>query len=195
MTISISYDTLYVDSESFTRAVREYIEQQMRIAAGKFAAAALVRIPIRTGFVASAIGVLAELLGSNANFNPIVAHARQQIRAGASGRSVTGISNFASAEYYYPGAGIKIAKTPENAKQFATPPANIIKTEGLKVSFNFEVDITYFRINDNVAGHAPSAPWGAFKAGEQAFLDYMNTTAVQGMPKIIDYIIKKRVTR
>jgi hypothetical protein len=188
--ISVKYDQLEFDSALFQKTLKDYMNHHMKIAASKFAEAAIKRIPIRTGFVAGAFGVLTDLLGSKAKFNPIVSHTRSQLAT----RFRKGInSKFGAGEYYYPGGGVRILKTPTSGQQFATAPAQIFIQNGFKSTFNFDIDITYFKINENASGHAPTAPWGAFIAGTDAFIKYINEVAVPNLPRIVDFVKKKRI--
>ncbi len=162
------------DKNAFDQALRNSIEKEVKLAAKDFAAAALARIPVRTGFVAGSIGTLTDLLGSQARLNPIVGFTRKILAA--AGRFFSNRPPPASApsEYYYPSRGSSgILKTPTSGRQFATPSGEVFKWQGTSFVFNYEVDISYFRINDSVAGFAPTAPWGAFLAGQEAFETHM----------------------
>ncbi len=162
-----------IDVTAYNRALRAAIEQQMKLAGREFAKAAIVRIPIRSGFAAGAFGTLADLVGDvEARFNP-------------------GIQ--AQREYYY-GSGSKILKTPANGRLFATPAEQVFKWIGETFVFTYDININYFRSQDVSSGPSPSAPWQAFRAGELAFNNYMETIGVTKLPKISDYV-REKVTR
>lgn len=162
-----SVDYIEFDSKKYTEAFVAYVEDLMRLAAGEFAKAALARIPVRTGFVAGAFGSLEDLLGTKARLNPIVSTVR---------------------EFYYPPGGTKILKTPESGRAFATQGHDIFKREGTTLTFSYDIDITYFKINEASAGFAPTAPWQAFTAGEKAFVDYIEKNLGLKQPDANDYI-------
>lgn len=155
--LKVTGATYAFDVDGYRRALQKYVEAKTRLAAVEFAQAALARIPIRTGFVAGAFGALVDLLGPNARFNPIV--------------------GFITREFYY-GSGGKILKTPFSGRKFATKEPDVFKWEGTTFVFNYEVDITYFAINDVTGGHAPTAPWGAFAAAKAAFEAAMHNFGV-----------------
>jgi hypothetical protein len=190
--ISVIYNELSIDTNAYEIVLKRYINDQMKLAAVKFAEAALQRIPVRTGFVAGAFSILTDLLGSAAKFNPIVSHTRSQL-ATKFRKSIN--SKFGVGEYYYPGGGVRILKTPQSGKQFATQPGQIFTQNGATSTFRFNVDITYFQINENVSGYAPTAPWGAFVAGKDAFVKYLRDVAIPGLPKISDFIKRRRVSK
>lgn len=169
------------NSEAFLDEMRKTIEAESKLAARAFASAALRRIPVRTGFVSGAFGTLTDMVGSVARLNPIVSFIRNVLhKAGYKRNLVTG--------EYYRGLGSKILKTPDSGRQFATPTGQIFQWSGFTYIFTYEVDITYFRINDNVGGHAPTAPWEAFAAGEEAYLAYIEKNVINKLSKVENYI-------
>lgn len=174
--LKVTLTTYEFDAEAYNKALRVYVEKQSRLAAVEFAKAALARIPIRTGFVAGAFGTLLELLGSNASFNPIV---RATIAR--------------SPEYYYPGFGGRIEKTPVSGRQFSTPAQEIFKWQGDNFVFTYDIDISYFRINDLSGGFSPTAPWRAFEAGQVAFEQFLSKN-FDDAPNPGDFFIAKTQT-
>jgi hypothetical protein len=197
MKFSFSYNYLNFDQTGYYVAFKEHLEAQMKEAAGEFAKAALARIPIRTGFVAGAFADLESLLGNSARLNPIAAFIARTIKTARTlvqGKS-TRLGNrrtFVEGEFYYPPGGGRILKSPQTGRQFATPLSDIIIVEENLLRFHFQVDITYFNINDVNPGHSPTAPWGAFEAGKLAFLEHMKTKAFKNVPRIADFIKKTR---
>ena len=137
------------DVEGFKTDFRAFIVKTAKGAAVEFAKAALSRIPIHTGFVAGSFGTLTDLLGSQGRFNPIVAFTRR-------------------IEFYN---GVR--KTPTSGRQFATPDDKIFTWSGDIYQFQFDVDISYYRINDSTSGRSPTAPWNSFIAAQAAFEAYM----------------------
>jgi hypothetical protein len=176
--------TYEIDAVAYMEAARAIIKKEALKATSEFANAALSRIPIRTGFVSGAFGTLSDLIGANARFNPIVAAVRKTLSLFRKSKNVSanGLN-----EYYY-GAGNKILKTQTSGRQFATQTNNILKWEGDTLVFTYEVDITYFALNDTVGGHSPTAPWGAFVAGQKAFEDYMEEQGLANLPDLDGYI-------
>lgn len=167
--LKITGVTYEFDTEGYTKALKKNIETQVHLAAKDFATTALSKIPIRTGFVAGSFGTLTDLIGSGARFNPIVRFTRRLLSAARNFLSSESKPKKAIVEYYYPPGGGKILKTSTSGQQFATKKADIFKWIGDTFIFTYAVDISYFRINDSVPGHAPTAPWGAFLAAQAAF--------------------------
>jgi len=180
MRLKIEYDLLEFDADAYKNAILAKMKQIMREAAAKFAAAALRRIPVRTGFVAGAFANLANIMGKDAAFHPPTLAIRRQIN-----RSL-------AQEYYYSSGG-KTLKSPESGQKFATQPSEIIRREGNIFRFRFRVDISYFQIQDTGSGNSPTAPWGAFEAGRDAFLRYMREQGLVQFPELSKFIKKRRI--
>jgi hypothetical protein len=178
MQFTAKIKTEEVDVKGWQDAVLDYLEAEMRKGGKIFARTALSKIPVRTGFVAGAFGTLTGLLGEEANFNPVVMHIRNTLKAAGSQRITD--------EYYY-SAGGKILKTIMSGQQFATAAADIFRREGMSIVFDYKIDITYFDLNDLEGGHAPTAPWHAFATAEQAFVSFLSNDPLTEMPKIGDY--------
>ncbi len=191
MQIKAQVTTYEFNAAGYTAAMKKYLDAQARLAAKEFAKEALRRIPIRTGFVAGSFGTLTDLLGSGARFNPIVAFTRKVLNAagklfGQKKKPEVGANG--QIEYYYGGGG-KTLKTPTSGRRFASSSDSIFKWEGDILIFRYEVDIDYFAVNDNVAGHSPTAPWSAFIAGQAAFEDYMERVGLLALPQFEDYMV------
>lgn len=189
--IKAQVTTYELNAAGYTAAMKKYLDQQARLAAREFAKEALRRIPIRTGFVAGSFGTLTDLLGSGARFNPIVAFTRRVLSAAGKlfGRKKKPEVGANGQIEYYHGSGGKVLKTPTSGRRFATAAEDIFKWEGDVLIFKYEVDISYFSVNDNFPGHSPTAPWSAFLAGQRAFEDYMNKVGLLALPKFEDYLI------
>jgi len=147
--IAVTGVTYEFDVNGWHTAHRLNLMKQVKRAAAAFAQAALLKIPVRTGFVAVAWSTLTDLLGRNARFNPIVPVIHR-------------------AEFYR-GGGSKVLKSTTSGRLFATPSDQIFVLQGNELTFDYKVDIDYFRINDSVPGHAPTAPWQAFIEAKVAF--------------------------
>ena len=166
------------DVDAYKTELMRNIEIAVKAAAKEFAKAALARIPIRTGFVAGSFGTLSDLLGSAGRFLPIVQFTRRLIRAAKTFLAKEGLIS-QGREYYYPESGGKVLKTPESGRQFATQSEDIFKWRDLVFVFTYAVDISYFRINDSIPGHAPTAPWHAFLAAQDAFEQYLTSVGLR----------------
>lgn len=186
--ISAEMEFELFDSKKYLKALIKKIESEMRIAAGEFAKAALLKIPIRTGFVAGSFGTLQDLVGREAKFNPIISFVRKI--TGLFTKAPRTIGNGLT-EYYYPPGGGKVLKTPKSGRQFATQEADILKRINNRIVFQYEVDITYFNLQDQFPGPSPTAPWQAFEDGELAFLTYMEKTGLLELPAISEFFVKK----
>lgn len=184
MKITVTVNQEEIKKDEWMEALKAAIEQEAKVAGKAFAEAALANIPVRTGFVAGSFGPLVQLVGATARFNPIIATVSNTLEAHR---------NPLNPEYYYGGGG-KILKTPTSGEQFATQPDEIFKWTDTTFTFKFDIDITYFKINDLVSGFAPSAPWGAFEAGTQAYIHTLVEGLKTNLPKIGLYIKKTTFT-
>jgi hypothetical protein len=192
MRISATITTYEFDSNAYNQALKDYLNKEIRLAAREFASTALSRIPIRTGFVAGAFAPLTELVGGGARLNPVVSFTRNLLRAAGRFIANESFAKRARPEYYRYSGG-KIIKNSSTGRVFATPQQEIFKDTGGIISFNFQIDISYFRVNDTTAGHAPTAPWGAFTAGQEAFLAYINNQTLKAIPIPANFV-KSKVT-
>lgn len=183
--ISARMEIPEVDHKAYGRALLDHVEKILKGAGREFAKTALLRIPVRTGFVSGSFGNLVDLVGAGARFNPIIVATRRAI---ANFLSREDQAAGARREYYYPPGGGKILKTPQSGRGFATAKDKIFQRTTTSIIFTFQVDIRYFTINDLVSGHAPTAPWGAFIAGEIAFNQYVEKNLTKDIPRIEEYV-------
>lgn len=174
--------------EAFNAAVDKFGVQQMKLAAAEFARAALQHIPVRTGFVAGAFAPLLELTQQQARFNPAISFLRTIVNRA---RNLFRPKQTFSEYYYYSGG--KIGKSRETGRQFATPANEIITIENDKILFNYEIDISYFDINEQNPGRSPTAPWRSFEAGMEAMSNYLINVAPDFAPKFEDFIIQRKI--
>jgi len=150
------------DYIAYNQALFNYLEEQMKLAAQEFAKAALSNIPVRTGFAAGAFGNLEQLLDmSVARLNPVVAAHR---------------------EYYY-----GTLKTPTTGRQFATPAADIFTKTPSTITFNYDINIVYFKMYEE------RGVWHAFDSGEKAFMDYMEQNLLRGVPRAEQFMRKQSI--
>jgi hypothetical protein len=171
MKLTLRVEKEEFDKEGWLKALKGAIEQTAQDATNAFAQAALSRIPVHTGFVAGAIYSLAALL-DNPQFNPIVTNALKP-------------------EFYYPS---KTPKNPQTGAAFTSPAsADIFRWVGKNYIFNFNVDISYFAIQDTGTGNSPSAPWGAFEAGQVAYINTFEAGLEDRLPKIEEFLRKTTI--
>lgn len=96
-------------------------------------------------------------------------------------------------EYYYYGKGQRVAKTTSNALQFVIPkdPGEILSGKGLTTQLKFDVQISYYRINDFYS-RIRGAPWRSLDAGFQASLNYLESAA-RRFPLISEVLVTQRI--
>ena len=170
MKITLRIEKEEFDKEGWLKALKGSIEQIAQEATQAFAKTALMHIPVHTGFVAGAIYSLANLL-DNPQFNPIVTNALKP-------------------ELYYPS---KTPKNPLSGAQFATPTAEVFRWVGMNYIFTFSVDISYFTLQDTGSGNSPTAPWGAFQAGEAAYINTFESSLEDKLPKLEGFLRKTTI--
>ncbi len=85
-------------------------------------------------------------------------------------------------EWYYTQIGkkpaVRVVKNQANALKFVTPkdPGDVISGKGLTTEIQFDIQISYYRINDNFS-RITGAPWRSMDAGFQAMLNYLERAA------------------
>lgn len=191
----MKFDVLNVDKATFTVRLKDYMEAHMKRGAKEFARVAISRIPVRTGFVAGAMGALADLAGYTYQIRPQAFFKKKRSFASGRGRNVRRFDQrrgFAKKEYYYPpGGGQRILKTPLSGRRYATKRDSIIKFAKHVATFEFKVDITYFNISDIQASRSPTSPWRSFELGFAAMQKYLaEKTGTKEFPTL-DKFIKK----
>lgn len=94
-------------------------------------------------------------------------------------------------EYYYPGGGEKILKTPTSGIQFVTPPEQTLIRRKDVVTFVFRNYISYYQINDFYEKIA-SAPWGSLEAGRDAMIQSLQRS-LRKFPAITEIMGRFRI--
>jgi hypothetical protein len=96
-------------------------------------------------------------------------------------------------EYYYEAPGRRIAKTPANARKFVKPQnaADVITGQGLNATIQFDVAISYYRINDFFS-RISGAPWRSMDAGFIAALNYLEVAA-RNYPYLNEVLVTQRI--
>jgi hypothetical protein len=207
------------NKEAYDKAVEKALLEQIKIAGSKFLEAALKAIPQpnppaggissdrATGFVAASFLNLKVALGNKATnvgkglSRPSVVP-KKKVK-GTAGRRLTTKTTTRGGkqitvrvinEYYYPPGGGRVSKTPENAKQYATPSEQVFLKTELGYIFQYSVDIAYFTLQENKnIGRSKYAPWRAFVAGNEAFTKYLNSPEIVNkiFPDINEFLITK----
>src|SRR5690606_6696588 len=126
--ITMKFDVLELDRNNFTKRLKQYTETHLKRGAKEFARVAIARIPVRTGFVAGAMGALAEVAGFSYQIRPQGFFKRSSFRLGsrANVKRFDRRRDFRKVEYYYPAGGGRVTKTPLSGRKFATQKRNII---------------------------------------------------------------------
>jgi hypothetical protein len=195
--IEISKFTL--NRSSYTATLDTAIKRQIRQAARAFFKVASESVPVRTGFARGAFTNILEAIGGSgaggsnpaATFINAVALISQSRFTTGRGRN----RRYNAPTEYYTGSGGRVLKTPDSGKQFATDPTDIFEASEGYYSFNFNIAITYFDINDFHANpRTPSSPWQAFQRGTEAYKEYMETEGLRKLPKVQDFIVTETVS-
>lgn len=221
--IKAKFITLDLDKGRFSTKLREAILRQMRQAARAYVRVAAVATPFRTGFARGIFRNILEAAGGSGgnlerdipaashpnNFNPLNSlrilkkHGNKFVRvdkfpnvAGIFRLDKRGLRKAGATgplEYYRSGTA-KVLKTPQSGRAFATPPNNIIKSEGFTFTFNFSTTISYFQINDTkVNPRNRGTPWGAFRKGRVFMLQYLKTIGFKRLPEVNNFIFSTEI--
>lgn len=211
----IEYKTL--DKDRYIAKIKENFHKHVKIAALKFAEAALKMIPspppgnreseFATGFAISAFNNLLDAVGDLNKLPRINTNLPATFKKAERTKRQTGLTKRIKLiekggrtvsvgvkinPYYYPPGGGRVLKTPAAARQFATPVNKVFEEQGDDYIFNYEIDISYFNLQElaNI-GRSRYAPWQSFKAGREAFLKYMDSLKQTDiLPKLDEFIVK-----
>lgn len=183
MKITMNASVDLIDVNAYQNAVAAEMRKVFLKAGQRFLLAAIPRIPIWTGMARGAFREAEDLFGKvSVDAQSPTGYRIRGTRAG--GSLIT--SKYLKGFYYYPPDGSRIERTPQAGRQFATPADDILKASLVKakygLSFKFSIDITYVNYLD-------AAKWGAFKAGQDAFIDYVNNNL--NLPSPLEYKIRK----
>lgn len=192
MKITMNASTFLIDTNAYANAVREEMRKVFLKAGQRFLLAAIPRIPVFTGMARGAFRNAEDVFGKVSLDDQSPTGFR--IRGGRGGgtsptaqtRIGTSIVDVSRTGYYYNAPTGRILRTPEAGRQFATDPGDILKASLVQsrfgMSFKFEVDISYVNYLDD-------AKWGAFQAGQEAFLEYVNANLK--LPSPLKFQIRK----
>lgn len=180
ITVNASVDLINV--AAYEKAVRAEVTRVFMKAGQRFLLAAIPRIPIWTGMARGAFREAEDLFGKVTVDAQSGGYRIRGTRGG--GQKIT--SRYLKGFYYYPPGGGRIPRTPQSGRQFATPSGQILKASLVNsrfgLSFKFGIDMTYVNYLDD-------KKWGGFRAGQQAFIDYVNANLV--LPNPLNYVIRK----
>ncbi len=187
-------------------------KQQIRMAARAFVRVASASVPVRTGFARGVFRNVLEAAGAlrgGGTAGGDVLSALQELRGSGfdtrrypnigkmfefkkGGLRAAGAKGFRNE--YYTGHGGRVLKLPQSGRRFATQAGQIFQESGGIYTFNFDVTITYFNINDfRKNPRTPSSPWQAFNRGRATFMNYIRTIALNRIPKVQDFFVEHEV--
>jgi hypothetical protein len=198
----------FTDEEDLEQAIDGTVMIMVRRAVLAFATEANKAVPKRTGFAAGSLGNLLTAAGKRPgetaklkDLGPFSAINRlQELVAQAHGQDLLlhGIdpSGFARKEYYYPSRGRRVLKTPASGVRFATPINEVIRREGRTITFQYNVDISYYTLQDVRAHRSPTSPWESFRKGTLAFMRTMDKLAsdINSYPTIEGFLEVTTIT-
>lgn len=174
-------------SKEFSEAFKKALNIQIRKAAKEFLKAAILRVPVRTGFARGGLGNLATAIGLAAasDKTSFINKFNRRRKQGASGSRI---------EFYKSPGGSKVLKTPENARRYATPIDKVFKEVNNIFTFNYNITILYYNLNDFFSNaKVASAPWKSFAAGRNAFIDYLRITGIAKLPQLKQFVLKTKI--
>jgi hypothetical protein len=189
LTISATIENL--DRDKYATAVRDEMRRVFFKGAQRLMLAAIPRIPIWTGMARGAFLNLEDLVGkvtkdAQSGGYRIRTTRSAGIRRLGGGRDVSRKPGY----YYYPPGAGRVLRTPQAGRAFSTPTEDIMPlTAGFLAKgrtayyFRYQVNLTYFDMLE--------PKWGAFKAGEQAMMAYVEENFE--LPDPMKYLIKKTV--
>lgn len=189
MKFTFSASVEVFDKEKYMKALKAEIRRVFMKAGQKFLLAAIPRVPVWTGMARGAFRNAEDLFGKVTNDAQSGGVRIRTTRSAGQGRGGGGSNKGRRGWYYTPPGGTKIQRTPQAGRLFATPTENILDVAGITLVsgrdafyFRFEVNITYFDRFD-------AEKWGSFKAGGQAFEDYVRANLT--LPDPLTFMTRK----
>jgi len=188
--LTLSASVSEFDNKKYMTAVRAEFRRVFLKAAQKFLLAAIPKIPIWTGMARGAFRNLEDIAGKVTNDAQSPTGVRIRTTTGRGSRRGGGAATGKRQGYYYtPPGGARIERTPEAGRQFATSGKDILDVSGATLAtgrhafyFRFAVNITYFNTFD-------TSKWGSFKAGSDAFEEYVKANVV--LPNPLEFMTRK----
>ncbi len=167
--------TLYtLDDQEFFDFVNKWRYEVIKGSIRKFLRATLSRIPRRTGF----------LRGAFSNM-------RTEYSIGALPGDTGG--NSALREYYTHGRGLKVLKTPTSGIPFATKAADTLRFNDNVATFLLDIEISYYRINDNFH-RIKGSPWNSLLEGGSVMANALGAAA-DLFPAITQILAKQKIVQ
>jgi hypothetical protein len=162
------FSELHLDVGRFTKTLDATMEIQLRQAARAWLRAVIVKVPVWTGM-------------SVGSFIPLGAFLRVKIPI------VPSASPFAQ-------AAIRQGRT---AAAGAAASTFEFRKEGHKYIFEFDEGVPSYAINEYFNVKPPinlitPGPYGSFRAGEQAFQDYVTNEIPKRLPRIENIVVTKK---
>ena len=170
-----------LDEAAYSKSLHEEIKRQFRKAALAYlrAATASDRIPVDTGMARGSFLNLAKFLRTTLSIVP----------------KRTKKKNGEVLQYYHRPGSRGQDKTPQLAQQYSTAPEKILKENGSRLAFVYNVRVYHFELNDGFgdqfAGINANAPWGATEAGKEEFIRVMRLLKV---PKVKKFMVKTTIS-
>ena len=169
----------------FTKAFQDGIRLLMRNAARAFAREVILHVPVQTGFARGSLLNLTDAVGFSAAASPQLYRQKLDKRR----QKIVNVPLNGKLSYYTDSGG-RVPKTPENARQFASPLDKVFEDNGQIFKFNYEVSILYYQINDALVNpYTPSSPWQSFEKAGAVFVKYIDDNILDKIPAITDYMV------
>lgn len=171
MRISIVATKLQFNARGYVTETYKTLRTQMLMAAAEFVKEAAPLVPIDTGMARGSFLNMLQLLDKNSNTESgnIGEYARD-IPQGIPTEAQRRNRNNSYIKYHHSDDKI-YRKAPQTAKKFSTSRGQIIKREGDKLVFNYEIDVVHFNVMDEFNPYGPS--WHAIRRGRTAFINKM----------------------
>jgi hypothetical protein len=183
MRISVVASKIEYDAKGFVTATYKALRQQMIAAAAEFVHEAAPAVPIDTGMARGSFLNILQLLDKNTS--------EDGKDYGKYARSIPdGIPDIAKRRQrngyyirYYHSDGNDYQKQPKTAKKFTTSFGQIIKRDGDKLVFNYQIDVVHYNIMDEFNPHGSS--WQSIRKGREAFMNKMKQFKPVGVKKYL----------
>jgi hypothetical protein len=174
--ITFQAEILSIDLAAWTKSLTEAAEVQLRQGAREFLRAAIPRVPIDTGMA----------VGSFLNIGRFL---RVAVPRGP-GPYRRSRPNEGPQTYKDP-SGNEGLKTPDFGAELSTDPEDAFTRRNNIIAFTFRSNVYHYQLNE----FGFFGPWGSFDAGSEAMEQYMLNVAVNKLPRITSFIVKRNKVR
>ena len=183
MRISIVAAKIQFNAKGYITATYASLRGQMLAAAAEFVKVAAPLVPIDTGMARGSFLNMLQLLDTNSD--PDNANLGAYARSIPNGIPTEAQRRLRNGQYikYYHLDGNVYRKTPATAKKFTTSRGQIIKRDGDKLVFNYEIDVVHFNIMDEHNPYGPS--WHSIRRGREAFVQKMSEWKPEQLSKYV----------